>query len=259
MWGEYVSPETIDSRIWPRTAAIAERLWSPPTINDVDDMYRRLAVISVQLEELGVTHRKNFGMLLRRLAGSEQIGPLATLASVIEPVKQYNRGQLRPATMLSPLTGLVDAARPDSDAARRFATMVDGLLSDAPRFQLYKESIHKTLTEWRDDGLALDPLIDQSPALHEAKPLAKDLSAIGLAGLEAMSSLSAGVAPTTEWRDAGLAMLDEAAKPKAALEFPIIPSVKQLVIAAAELSQLKSTTPAEWRKRVTTLASPSTK
>jgi hexosaminidase len=259
MWGEYVSPETIDSRIWPRTAAIAERLWSPPTINDIEDMYRRLAVISVQLEELGLTHRKNFGMLLRRLAGSEQIGPLATLASVIEPVKQYNRGQVRPATMLSPLTGLVDAARPDSDAARRFATMVDGLLSDAPRFQLYKESIRMTLTEWRDAGRALDPLIDQSPALHEAKPLAKDLSEIGLTGLEAMSYLSAGVATTTEWRDARLAMLDQAAKPKAALEFPIIPSVRQLVIAAAELPQLKSTTPVEWKKRVITLASPSTK
>src|SRR4029079_8426790 len=27
MWSEYVGPETIDSRIWPRTAAIAEKLW----------------------------------------------------------------------------------------------------------------------------------------------------------------------------------------------------------------------------------------
>src|SRR6202171_2442715 len=55
MWGEGVSPETIDSRIWPRTPAIAERLWSPRNVNDVDDMYRRLSVLSRQLEELGLT------------------------------------------------------------------------------------------------------------------------------------------------------------------------------------------------------------
>src|SRR6476659_2037173 len=76
MWGEWVSPETIDSRIWPRTAAIAERFWSPRDVNDVNDMYRRLDVISLQLEELGLTHEKNRDVLLRRLVRSEEIGPL---------------------------------------------------------------------------------------------------------------------------------------------------------------------------------------
>ena len=41
MWGEYISSENVDSRIWPRTAAVAERFWSPWEIRDVAGMYKR--------------------------------------------------------------------------------------------------------------------------------------------------------------------------------------------------------------------------
>ncbi|HEY0430598.1 MAG TPA: family 20 glycosylhydrolase [Pyrinomonadaceae bacterium] len=234
MWSEWVSPETIDSRIWPRTAAIAERLWSPRSIVDVADMYRRLSVVSLQLEELGLTHKRNHDMLLRRLVGSEDIGPLRTLASVIEPVKEYRRYQMRPQTMLSPLTGLVDATPPDSEAARKFALMVDGLLSDAPRFQLYRQELANVFADWQAASLALNPIIDRSPGLEEAKPLVRNLGELGITGKEALAYLESGTTPTTEWRDAQLAKLKEAAKPNAALEFVVIPSLTRLVNAAAE-------------------------
>jgi hexosaminidase len=256
MWAEWVTPETIDSRIWPRTAAIAERLWSPREVRDVDDMYRRLAVVSVRLEELGLTHEKNQAMMLRRLAGGAYPAALETLASVVEPVKEYRRYQQRPQTMLSPLTGLIDAARPDSAASRGFARRVDLILSDAPRFALHFSTLRDTLTAWRDAGPVLEALIDRSPALAEARPLARDLSAAGTIGLEALSYIQQGVAPTAEWRDARLAALAEVAKPKAALEFPFVQSVRELVVAAYEQPQLKTSAPSEWRNRVRELATP---
>jgi hypothetical protein len=159
--------------------------------------------------------------------------------------------------MLSPLTGLVDAARPDSGAARQFAAHVDAFLSDAPRFALYRKEIDQTVLDWQNASRALGPMIDRSPALQEARPLADDLSVISEAALEAIAHLSTNDPASVEWRDAQLAKLNEAAKPKAALEFVVIMSLRKLIIAAAELPELRSTTPAEWNKRVTAMAGPS--
>lgn len=250
MWSEWVSPETIDSRIWPRTAAIAERLWSPRNVTDVDDMFRRLDVISIRLEELGLTHEKNLEMMLRRLAGSKEIGPLKTLVSLVEPVKEYNRTKEHPATMLTPLTRLIDAARADSEAGRRFAALVDGMLSDAPHLRQNRDRIRLVLTEWRDIRLALDVMIDKSPILREAEQLPRDLSEIGTAGLEALSYLGADVAPPEGWREAKMAMLDGAANPKAEVEFAIISPVRKLIVLAAEMSSLKSIPHTQWKDRV---------
>jgi hexosaminidase len=95
MWAEYVSPETVDSRIWPRTAAIAERFWSPSRVRDLEDMYRRMDRISLMLEELGLQHERNRPMMLRRLCQCRDVAALEVLLGTIEPVKVYNRGRLR--------------------------------------------------------------------------------------------------------------------------------------------------------------------
>jgi hexosaminidase len=259
MWSEWVSPETIDSRIWPRTAAIAERFWSPRNVTDVEDMYRRLDAISLQLEELGITHEKNVDMMLRRLAGTKEIGPLKTLASVVEPVKEYRRSRQRPATMLTPLTRFIDAARPDSGAARSFASLVDRLLSSSPESYRSQDRIKAILSEWRDVRPVLDVMIERSPILHEAAELPRDLAELGTAGLEALSYLAADLAPPEGWRDQKMAMLELTAKPKAEVEFAIIGPVKKLIILAAERQTLKTIPQSQWKDRVLTLAEEQTR
>ena len=90
-------------------------------------------------------HKKNQEMMLRRLVRNDDIGPLRTLVSVIEPVKEYRRYQMRPQTMLSPLTGVIDATPPDSEAARKFSLMVTEFLNDGPRYQLYRAELSQML------------------------------------------------------------------------------------------------------------------
>jgi hexosaminidase len=238
MWSEWVSPETIDSRIWSRMPAIAERFWSPREVNDVEDMYRRLEIIGTQLEELGLTHRKNQAVLLRRLTNNQDISALQTLVSIIEPVKEYQRYQQRPQTMLSPLTGLIDAANTDAPSARKFNRAASELIAGKDSVA-NAEKLRQMLSDWRSSQNDLQNLMENSPALAEAKQLALDfqnLTKIALETLDALESkrVKGSGRKSDEWRDAQLKTLSEITKPKAALEIVIVESVKKMVVAASE-------------------------
>ena len=253
MWSEWVSPETVDSRIWTRTAAIAERFWSPREVNQVDDMYRRLAVINVDLEELGLTHRKNQAMLLRRLTNNQDISSLQTLVSIIEPVKEYKRYQVRPQNMLSPLTGLIDAAQADAPNARIFNNAVDEMLSDNDTAK-----VRAILTEWKNAQAKLLPMLNDAVALAEAKPLIENWQSLNAIGLEAIEYLKKNQTPSANWLDSKMTMLNELGKQKAGLEFAVSPGVKMLVVAANEMPSLKNMSPAERRERIKEIAFPKT-
>jgi len=235
MWGEWISPENIDSRIWPRTAAIAERLWSPESVQDVPSMYARLEDLSWSLEWLGLTHRSHEIPMLRRMAGADDIEALRTLAAVVEPVKDYARFEAvkGPWDFRAPLNRLVDDANPESESARRFQDLVQQYIQSKFQNLEAETSIRTFLTNWRNNDQKLEPLLERSFLLREVAPLSQELSMVGTTGLLALDYLDKSQAPSEEWRTQQLARLDAAKTPKAALLLTVIEPVRQLVQAGA--------------------------
>ncbi len=234
MWAEFVSPETVDSRIWPRTAAIAERFWSPKEINNIDDMYRRLEVISFRLEELGLMHEKNYPMMLRRLTNNQDIEPLKTLVDVLEPVKIYTRNRLREQYSHSPLTRVVDAARPDAKTARIFRQKVSEFLSDGKDNSQLKAELKNWMVKWQENHKRLFPAIEASPILHEIMPMSQKLAAAAELALQAITLIENNEKPEKLWLDRSMTLLAELKKPVAQTELMIIPGVESLLQVLAD-------------------------
>jgi hexosaminidase len=239
MWQEQTSALDIDSRIWPRAAAIAERLWSPRSVNNVDDMYRRLDAESLRLEGFGLTHISQEGVSLRLLSGTRQIGPLQILASVLEPVTFDARAHQQHANQLTPLDLLVDALPPDPPSRHNFELLTRAYLQNPKAASQEERELTAQFNGWISAEPGILRLMSSSPRLAQAEPRAQQLAELGTVGLEAVSYLSSGLPAVAGWKAARLAVLDEAEKPQAFVRFTVIKPMRDLVNAVPEASSGK--------------------
>jgi hexosaminidase len=239
MWSEYVNSENVDSRIWPRTAAIAERFWSPQNVSDVDSMYRRMEAESGRLEWLGLTQRTYQRQMVDRIAGPApvaQIDALLVLVAALEPVKDYRREALatEEATSQTSLTRVVDAANPESAVARRFNQKVDQFVASSCKDPALAVDLRAQLTQWAKNDEGVELAAQQSFLVKEAAPASMALSQAAQLALTALDRISQGLPSPGDLKKQQTDALNafEAQANKSQLTIPSLPAVQKLIDAA---------------------------
>jgi hexosaminidase len=234
MWGEQIHPETVDSRVWPRSLAIAERFWSPQSDRDVPDMYRRLRIASLELEDVGLTHISGPQKLRRNLAGSAHPEALDVMAAVTEPATFSDRYKGQHTDRLTSLDRLIDALVPDPPARQQIARQIDAFLNvgNSGDRQAAAMELRRRFESWQAAAPQIEAMATQSARLSDETVRAGQLRDLGAAGLEALAFLQARTTAPAGWLDAQRSLISDAEKSSGLVRFVFLPDLQKLVEAA---------------------------
>jgi hexosaminidase len=234
MWTEYVNEETVDSRLWPRAAAIAERLWSRADVTDTESMYTRLEIVSSWLDWFGVEHRSDYARMLNRLTGGTLVPALRVLADSVEALGIDVRQEARHYSSLVPLNRLADAARPESESVRDLGESVERLLAGPANHREDIQAIRVRLTEWSENNNLLKPLFQSDFLLGEVAPLSENLSKTGAIGLKALQFLESGERAPADWVTEQKKELRRMEQPQAEVVLAAVRPVRALLDAVGQ-------------------------
>jgi hexosaminidase len=205
-------------------------------------MYIRLNAVSRYLEQLGLRHRSNMHLMLSRMAGTDNIAALLTLADVAEPASlQIREEEAQKAggiqTSDTPLNRMVDTVLPESEVARRFSQMVNQFIGSNFQDEKAKSDIRVLLLAWRNNDNELRPLLQNSYLLKELLPVSERLSLLGGAGLKALDYIDKGERGSDSWRNEQITMFQQGEKSSADLFLAVTPAVQKLVEASTRLDK----------------------
>lgn len=233
MWGEHVNADTLDSRIWPRAAVVAERLWSPEHLRDTDDMYRRMRVEELRLDAIGLQHISGAQRRLRQIAGEATLPPaMDAFIQTLEPVDFHQRSRAQKTTRDTPFTNLVDAVNFDPPLKHTFALWVNTYLhsNDAAA----REQAHAQLTALFQSWIKLSPELDQFAANHPKLEAIEVRRAqwpkLGQLGLDLLAAHDGKRKLSSSAASDAKSLLNDAAKPNPELvAFVVIDPLKELL------------------------------
>lgn len=228
MWSEFMTPEIITGRIWPRAAAVAERLWSPKDVTDTASMYRRLAIFSERMPWYGGATAGINRAMIQRMVGNADPSSLLVLASVVEPPKEYTRESLAKYGSYSPLNKLVDAVPAESDTAREFNELAARIAAGKASREDFEQA-ERWLQIWRDNNAVLQPLLTGSSVTKDLAPMSVNLKETATIGFEALSRIEQHHPFSTSEEEKQVAALDRLKAPEAVLIDAVVPGVALLV------------------------------
>ncbi|MBB5192413.1 hexosaminidase [Silvimonas terrae] len=196
LWAEIVNPQTLDLRLWPRTFAVAERLWSPAELSDETSLYRRLKVMDrFSTVSVGTLQQAQMENNLRRLVSRGDIGPLRTLAEPVEQAQYYTRlyekygaGQY---TSAEPLNRFADALPAESFAVHDLQQAVDAL-SHNRNDAAAQAALAGWFKRWQGNTPAVSQLLDANPALLPLRPVVEYADQVAALGLTLLAHCKSG-------------------------------------------------------------------
>lgn len=229
MWTELVNARNLDSRVWPRAAAMAEKWWSPAELTkDPRDMYRRLETMTQYLETLGVQHLQGQTSLIAELAAGKSTEPIRILVDALQEVGLIDRFGLGMGSTLDPLNEVVDVVAPESLVAVRFNQQVDDLLAD-PNRQTGIADIQRQLTQWRNNHLAFQAVAQDNPRLEKVILTSEELSRMSHFALQSLDAISGKQQLTSADQAAMKKAFASVADKRAGVYIAVKPALEKLV------------------------------
>jgi hexosaminidase len=197
-------------------------------------MYRRLRATSLELEEVGLQHIFGPKRLRRSLAGSTDPEALDTFAAAIEPVSFSDREDTQKTDSYTSLNRLVDAVVEDPPARQETARDVELVVNaHGTERAMAAMRLRHRFESWQEASPNLQAMCQRSARLNDAVDRARQLGQLGRAGLESLAYLESHTAPPAGWADQQMAVITDAQKPSALVNFVFLPDLEKLVKAAA--------------------------